>query len=185
MENLEDKLYSIMDKMNDIQYGFVDSNKNIYPEDEKDWDNQFQQKYFLQSPEKLMKTKYGVCWDQVELERYYLQQENIKCNSYFIVNYDGKIFPTHTFILVEGGNECFWIEHSWKPYRGIHKFPTLIKALEDIGNKFNNMLERKYAIKNQETKAYQYEQPNFNIDGPTFFKHCEKGVLMENGNSRK
>lgn len=176
--DLEKKLSSIMEKMEEIQYGFVDDHKNIYPAHDKDWDNHFQEKYLLQSPQTLIKTKYGVCWDQVELERYYLQKKNMKASSYFIINYDGKIFPTHTFILVESENECFWIEHSWEPYRGIHKFSSLSKCLEDIINKFNNMLERKYAIKNRETKIYRYEIPKFNIDASSFVKHCEAGTMI-------
>ena len=88
MKNVEEQLKLVLDKMNDIKYGFVDNNKNIYPEDKDDWDNNFGIKYHLQDPKTLINTKYGVCWDQVELERYYLKSKKLNFKSYFIVNYD-------------------------------------------------------------------------------------------------
>lgn len=175
MSSLEKQLELIINKMNDIKYGFAFDIKNIYPYNEKNWDNDFQKKYFLQSPETLIKTKYGVCWDQVELERYYLETNNIKCNSYFIINYDGKIFPTHTFIIVNDEINYYWLEHSWEPYRGIKKYKSLNEALLCIENKFNNMIKSKYNISNDYTVIYEYIKPSYNITAQTFCKHCESG----------
>lgn len=175
MSKLEKQLQLIINQMNDIEYGFADESENIYPDDEKNWDNNFQSKYFLQSPETLIKTKYGVCWDQVELERYYLEANNIKCNSYFIVNYDGKIFPTHTFVIVNDETNYYWLEHSWEPYRGIHKYKSLNDVLLCIKNNFNHMIKNKYNISNNDTIIYEYKKPNYNIKAQEFFKHCESG----------
>ena len=87
MKNVEEQLKLVLDKMNDIKYGFVDNNKNIYPEDKDDWDNNFGIKYHLQDPKTLINTKYGVCWDQVELERYYLKSKKL----------NGRIKPSFFF----------------------------------------------------------------------------------------
>ena len=35
MSQLEEQLQLIINKMNDIEYGFADENENIYPDDEK------------------------------------------------------------------------------------------------------------------------------------------------------
>lgn len=179
MNKVKDKLQLVLNKMDNIKYGFIDSNCNIYPDNEDDWDNNFQNKYFLQPPEELIKTKHGVCWDQVELERYYLEQDNIECNSYFIVNYDGKIFPTHTFMLVNQKNNYYWLEHAWEPYRGIHQYQNLNDALLDIKDKFNKMLTNQYNINNNETVIYQYQKPSYNIPALSFFEHCELGQKVE------
>ena len=54
--------------MNDIEYGFKDQNgKNIIYDKEK-WNNEFYDFYYLQTPNELLKTKCGVCWDQDELK---------------------------------------------------------------------------------------------------------------------
>jgi len=172
---IEKILQLILEKMKDINYGFVDNNKNIYPDNEENW-NKYGKDYILQSPETLLNSKHGVCWDQVELERYYLEKNNIKFSSYFIVNYDNKIFPTHTFIIVKNKDKLFWIEYSWKPHRGIHEYNTLNDALKDIKNKFDEMIKSKYNINNNETIIYEYKKPNYNISSIEFFKHCEKGI---------
>ena len=187
MKNVEEQLKLVLDKMNDIKYGFVDNNKNIYPEDKDDWDNNFGIKYHLQDPKTLINTKYGVCWDQVELERYYLKSKKLNFKSYFIVNYDGKIFPTHTFIILNDENKYYWLEHSWEPHRGIHKFETLTEALKHIKKQFENMLKNNYGINNNKTIIYEYKKPDYNIDSLTFFKHCESGikVLLNENNIEK
>ena len=184
MNEFEKYLKSILNNMKDIKYGFADKDKNIYPDDEKNWDNNFQTKYFLQAPKTLIKTKYGVCWDQVELERYFLEQENIRYNSYFIINYDGKIFPTHTFIIANDETNYYWIEHSWEPHRGIHKYKSLNEALLSVKNKFDNMIKKKYNIHNDYTTIYEYTKPKYNITANEFFKHCESGNKVENASIR-
>ena len=85
----------IMDIMNDIKYGYLDINGNIHYVIDKD----FGSLYKLQSPRETLNNKVGVCWDQVELERYLFDKKNIKFNTYFIVYYSDNICPTHTFLI--------------------------------------------------------------------------------------
>ena len=76
-----------MDIMNDIKYGYLDINGNIHYVIDKD----FGSLYKLQSPGETLNNKVGVCWDQVELERYLFDKKNIKFNTYFIVYYSDNI----------------------------------------------------------------------------------------------
>ena len=128
---MKNELQEILNKLDDIKYGFVSIDKNIYQDDSKDWDKNFSKLYRLQSPEELIKNKYGVCWDQVELERYYLTQNNIEAKSYFIIAYAKMQEPTHTFIVVKS-DKYYWLEHSWELYRGIHEYETLKELLFDV-----------------------------------------------------
>jgi len=171
------KLKIVMDKMNSIDYGFIDSDKNIYPDNDEDWDNSFSKLYRLQILNGLEKTKYGVCWDQVELERYYLNEMGIKSKSYFIVSYDGKIYPTHTFIVVNDNYKYYWLEHSWEPYRGIHEFNDVDELLTDVKSKFIKMCINK-GISTNEIVIYEYVEPVNNLDCLEFFKHCESGKIV-------
>lgn len=171
---MKNRLQKIMDKMNEIQYGY----KDIYPDNDENWDNNFQNYYHLQSPNELLKTKFGVCWDQVELERYYFKQNNINCMSYFIVEYDGKEYPTHTFMVVQEDNKYFWFEHSWEPYRGIHEYSTLKLLLLDVKDKFNKMLKKRN-ISIEEVVIYEYSEPNSNLNSEQFFNHCEHGMKIK------
>lgn len=77
----------IMNIMNDIKYGYLDLNGNIHYVIDED----FGSLYKLQSPNETLNNKVGVCWDQVELERYLFDKKTIKFNTYFIVYYSDNI----------------------------------------------------------------------------------------------
>ena len=168
------KLEEILNKMNDINYGFIDNNKNIYPDDLDDFDKSFGKLYYLQSPEELMKSKYGVCWDQVELERYYLEKENIKFKSYFIIAYDNMQEPTHTFIVIDDDNKYYWIEHSWQIHKGIHEYRLLDELLNDVKNKFEISIHNEN-IGKYEISIFEYLKPKYHINCIEFMNHCENG----------
>lgn len=171
-----DNINNIMKKMNKIKYGFIDKNKNIY-QDYENWDNSFSLKYHLQSPQELLKNEYGVCWDQVELERYLFEKQNIKVKTYFIISYDEKIYPTHTFLTYELNNKYYWFEHSWEPYRGVKEYQNEKELIDDVENKFNNMLKNK-KIKNN-IYIYEYSKPEYGINSNQFIKYCEKNKLIK------
>ena len=154
------KLDLIMKKMEEIKY--TDNT-----------DSDFSKNYRLKSPEEVINDKNGVCWDQVELERFYFEKDNINCTSYFIVEYDNKEFPTHTFMVVKDKNNYYWFEHSWEPYRGIHVYKSLNDLLTDVKNKFckNRDINR--------TLIYKYQKPQYGISGEEFFNHCENGIKID------
>ena len=161
---------NIIDELNKIEYGWIDKNKNIY----KEVNNLFSDNYILQSPEQVIKNKVGVCWDQVELERYLFEKENIKFNTFFIVHYDNDKCPTHTFLIYEKNNKYYWFEHSWKVFKGIHEYKRELEALKDIKEKFiKNELNNKYNPMN--LCIYKYSKPRYGISCLEFYKHCEKG----------
>lgn len=171
---MEKILDSVMNKMNEINYGYNLNDKNIYPESDEEWFNDFARQYYLQSPNEVINSKMGVCWDQVELERYYFEKEELECQSYFIVEYDGVEYPTHTFMIVTLNEKYYWFEHSWEPYRGIKVFDTLESALLDVKMKFIEMLKNRN-ISNEEVVIYKYDKPIYGIGSNEFFKHCESG----------
>ena len=61
---------NIMNELNKIEYGWIDKNNNKYNE----VNNLFSDNYILQSPEQVIENKIGICWDQVELERYLFEK---------------------------------------------------------------------------------------------------------------
>lgn len=161
----------IMELMNDIEYGWVDKDKNIY----LDTSEGFSSNYALQSPEEILKTKTGVCWDQVELERYYFSQTNIPFKTYFMCYYDNDRCPTHTFLIYEKNNNYYWFEHSWKKYIGIHESNDLKELLEDIRSKFIEM-EVKDKFNKNNMMLYEYIKPSYGLSVEEFYKHCEAGL---------
>lgn len=159
--------FEIMELMNKIEYGWVDKNGNKHIMDENFSDN-----YKLQSPKEVIKNQIGVCWDQVEFERYYFKGTNFDIRTYFLVHYDNDKCPTHTFLTFEKNGKYYWLEHSWKKFRGIHEYSSLKELLFDVRQKFikyelnNNYQDDNLVIR-------EYKRPKYNISVAEFYSHCE------------
>ena len=67
--------------MEKIEYGWIDKNNNKHYK----LDQSFSSDYILQNPKEMIKNQIGVCWDQVELERYYFKANDWNIKTYFIV----------------------------------------------------------------------------------------------------
>ena len=63
-------LNEVLLKMKDIEYGYLYQGEDISETED------LAKYYTLNSPEKTIKDKMGVCWDQVELERKYFNELN-------------------------------------------------------------------------------------------------------------
>ncbi len=158
--------------MNNISYGWVSKNKEIRGNTNTNFFNDF----LFQTPKELIKSKIGICWEQVELERYYLQHNNWDLKTYFIV-YNSHECPTHTFLTFKKANLYYWFEHSWEEYAGIHTYDTLEKLLTDVKNKFvKSMLKNKCNI--SKLALYEYSKPKKHINVTDFFTHCEQGINL-------
>ena len=164
----------VMELMKDIKYGWVDKDNNKYIDDFE----LFSEKYILQSPTDVIKNKVGVCWDQVELERYYFKPNAWNIKTFFLVHYDGDKCPTHTFLTFEKDNKHYWFEHSWEIFRGIHEYNTEKELLLDVRNKFIQYdLNNNYVPKN--LALHQYTKPKYHISVQAFFNHCDSGEYID------
>ena len=160
--------YEIMDLMNNIEYGWLDK----FNVKHSKVDNDFSDNYILQSPQEVIENKTGVCWDQVELQRYYFNNWNIK--TYFLVHYDNANCPTHTFLTFDKGNKVYWFEHSWEKHRGIHEYNSIKKLLFDVRDKFIKD-ELNHKFNKQNLVLREYRQPKSHITVQEFYSHCENG----------
>ena len=160
-------------KMSPIQYGWVDRDGAKHTDM-----THFAEKYMLQTPDQLLESQLGVCWDQVELQRKLFANADIDGRSFFMVHYDQDKCPTHTFILFERNNKVFWHEHAWVAFRGLHEYDNLKAAISDIRSKFiNNELGDEYNPQN--LVIYEYDAPKGSLSCLNFYKHCEKGKQIQ------
>ena len=166
--------FEIMDLMKDIEYGWVDKNNNKHSV----VDETYSDNYILQSPNEVIKNKIGVCWDQVELERYYFKGNDWNIKTYFLVHYDGDKCPTHTFLTFEKNNKYYWFEDSWERFRGIHEYQSLKELLFDIRDKFI-----KYELDNdfvpENLVLHEYKKPKYHISVQEFYNHCDCGTYID------
>lgn len=168
------------DEMKDIEYGYPDkNNKNMMHTDPDSFDNEnrFIRLYKLLSPAQMKKCKCGVCFDQVEYEREYLEKHGVSVESYFM-GYEKHYndMPTHTFIVINDNGKYIWYEHSWYDYRGIHTYSTIEDLMSDIADKFMN---------NDTTNidslvCVPYTKPKYGLSYNDFIKHATAIRNVEN-----
>lgn len=176
MNNCVDEIMKILDT---IEYGYKDEYGFNIVNDTNKWDLEFSKFYKLLSPKELLESKCGVCWDQVELERYLFNQYNIDINTYFIYIDDNKGLPSHTFLTFNIDNNIYWFEHSWYTYKGIHKYDNLDSLLDDITNKF--IISRQEEIdSNTKYKVYiyKYNRPKYSINCDEFYTYINSQELV-------
>ena len=163
----------IINLMKNIDYGWINNKKKTYLFDET-----FINNYKLQTPQETINNQIGICWDQVELERYYFRVNDWNIKTYFIVHYDNDKCPTHTFLTYKKNDKFYWFEHSWERFRGIHEYNTEKDLLLDIKNKFINYeLNNIYQSKN--LVLYEYKKPKYHISVQEFYNHCENGKIIK------
>lgn len=178
VKKMEQKINNIMNLMDSIEYGFKDENgKNIINTNPQKWDDEFYKFYYLQTPDELLKSKCGVCWDQVELERKLFQDNNIKFKTYFIYMVDHDMLPSHTFLTYENNNKYYWFEHSWSAYKGVHEYKSELELLLDV--KKNFMKEHNYVSENCFLYIYEYQKPKKHITCDEFYQYIETQKLMK------
>lgn len=174
------KANEIMKIMDSINYGYIDDKGiNIFENSEDNVKNIFSKKYRLMSPEKLLNKKYGICWDQVELERKLFEENNMNITTYFIYIDDNSNLPSHTFLVYYENNKYYWFEHSWQDEKGIHEYNFLNDLLNDVEEKFIQSRKEKLD-KTHTSHIYKYNKPKFNISCNEFYEHIYKQEKVYN-----
>lgn len=157
-------LNAVMKKMDEIQYGWLDIHDNLHI---NTIDN-IQKLYRVSSIEEILTNKVGICFDQVELERYILGEE---CNttSYTIIHPN----MSHAFLALEKDRKWIYFEHSSSKNKGIYYFDSKEDLLEFTPNSF----AKSHHIKNT-SRIMQLEYPP--LAPNTTFEEIKSIVLKEN-----
>lgn len=169
---------TVEDLYNDItniEYGWMDkyNNKNYKINREAIKDG-----YVLQSPQELYKNKIGICWDQVEFERYYLEEMKIPCYSYMIY-YDGEVKNrVHTFLTYKKNDKYYWFEHAWGNYKGLHEYNTEKEIFERVKQIFETE-ELEEGYQKERIYLYKYSKPSYGINYEKYITHCLNGEKIE------
>ncbi len=164
----------IMECLETIEYGFKDENGfNIY-KDQKRWDENFEEFYYLQSPDELKKSQCGTCWEQVELERKLFEDYGYEVKTYFICTYADNGAPCHTFLVYEENNLFYWFEHSWDEYKGIHEYKDLNELLLDVKSNFIKSYEEFKGM----TFVTRYDQPPYHLKCSEVYEYMEHQELL-------
>ena len=172
---MEKKLLSILDKMKEIEYGFVDDYGIIHRKSSKEF---FINNYKLQTIEDTLKYKIGTCWEQVELVRYYLESEKIPVDTYIIIYNDDSKIARHTIVVVKDNNKFYWMENSWKQNNNSIEFNNLDDLLNTIVNLFPSMYKI-YDFDKSKIEIYKYDKPEVGLSFNEFTEYCRKQTKID------
>ncbi len=143
--------------------------------------------YSLQSPEELMESKLGICWDRTELYRdYFKNMTNLKYETYYLLYEDGKGCPSHTILVYYNQNKVYWFEPMFQDkdcyYSGIHEYNHLNDLLSDfkviwIKNAIiSRIIPKNYNDNN--ILIYRYDKPKYHINGYEMREHINNSQLI-------
>lgn len=152
-----------------IYYGYVGKNGKIYKQQDNDeWNNDWLNEYIVQDGESLIQSHYGNCWDQVELERKWFDENNYQFKTIFMWFEENKPnnFPTHTFLVFKKDNKSYWFENSFGQYKGIHKFDTEESLIEYVKECHLEYAMQTCILTKQDRQCisyYEYKKPEPNL----------------------
>ena len=155
--NTPEDLYKFMAK--NIKYGFYSSlDHNTHTRQELGdelYERLLFYSYYLQKPEELLTNKFGICYDQVELERKWFLEHNYLVKTYYTP------YHNHTFLVFSDGKKYSIFERSIKKFNGIHTRNSLEEVLAYYS---------KLQLKNDKLQLYEYDNVPF---GCNFFEFLD------------
>lgn len=162
--------------INNITYGFLGTNGKRYDNpDSEEWNDWYDQS-FIQSGEEVLKSKTGICWDQVELERLWFSKHNYEFVTVFIwfsVDYVNS-YPTHSFLLYKDNNKWNWFENAFFDCTGIHEYNSKEDAIKSVKDKFMyNALINGWAKPEDEKyiMTREYNKPKDDLNVQDYLNH--------------
>ena len=150
--------------MNRIDYGYIDKDGKIRKEIIEE---EFYNKWYLQSPDELLESKIGVCWDQVELER-----ELLKDYSTFTIYIEFENGKSHSFLIFRLDDKVYWFENSYMSYRGIH---GPFNRIEDIIKIVIGHIKREEDGNSSLLIVTKYDKPEYGITCQEYMDFCKGG----------
>lgn len=128
----------LMDFMNiNIEYGWIDKFGDKHLNNLKG----FRENYRISSINEILETGLGTCIEQAKLIKFFFDKVGLENNLYCHRSYEteenfDKEVRMHCFVLFKYNDSWYHFEHSNRPKRGIHKYESIEKAIEEITSGF-------------------------------------------------
>ena len=167
--NTPTELFQFM--KSNFKFGYV-SNGKVFIDDNFD---EMEKNYKLSLPSQLLKNKRGVCWDFVEFERAFFEENDYKFKTYAIVGDNG---PLHTFLVYKSKNDFYYFEYAWEYNSGIYKYKNLNELLKGVFNKMKEFRQLKNSSFNN-PRIIEYKKISSNLSFNDYKKTMLNGVQMK------
>lgn len=159
-----------------IQYGFVGKNGKVYLDDNSDEWNDWYEQCIVQTAEEVINTKVGTCFDQVELERLWFDNNNYETKTFFVWFEIDEVnnYPTHSFLVFKNNDKWYWFENAFADFRGIHEFDSLDDAIDYVVKQHFEYIVREKIAKEEDEKlltVYEYPKLNKHLTVDEYIEH--------------
>lgn len=161
-------------KLKYFDYGITIDERNVNPDD-----GAFMHYYHYLSPEEFMENKCGVCWDYVSFQSWYFKTHlsRYKFKNYYIELRDNER-STHTFTILNLGDEYLYFEMAYYSVRGIY-------VSNNLENIFNWILHHMISDKGYTQCFYTLrefkEYINYGCDAITYMDDMNKMPIVKTG----
>ena len=169
------ELFEFMQK--NVTYGYLSKDSKLHHFYDQDFNDDWYNKYILQSAEEVINNKVGNCWDQVELERQWFEENGYIVKTFYeMIKLDYEnIYPTHSFLVFKDkeNDNWYWFENADFNNRGIHKFDNIDSLLKYQIDKYMELL-RTFNIKDIELEHFiitKFEKPKKNSSAEEYINH--------------
>ena len=128
MGMIYDVVFDINNKLNSYSYGMRIGDKIVDPEDKTLYDRN----YRTMSPGLFDKLKGGICYDYVAFQDFFLKSHGCHGEIYFIEIIEP--YMTHTFSIVEDGDDIIYFESAFLKLQGVYRAKTIDEICSFIIN---------------------------------------------------
>ena len=161
----------LLDSMKDFKIGYSDRKGNYY----RVLDDSFLDNYYLQKPLDAINSKIGLSFDQVEVERYYLNKMDVSFRTYYLLYQDSELGPAHSFLLYRDNKKYYWLENAWYKYRGVHEYNSKEEAFIDISRKFSKTIKN---FKKEKLKLFEFDKPRYGTSYERYKNNAITGHII-------
>ncbi len=161
-----------------LTYGVVDKKGNkIFDSNLDEFQEACNNDWILQSPQQILDSGVGHCYDQVEVERAWFAQKGYNFFTFWISAYQPEIENSgfsHTYLVFEDNNKWYLFEHADASFRGIYEFDNIKDAV-----KFQADHQVDYAKQIVQPKSgysvciKQFDKPQVNINMQQYLQHID------------
>ena len=163
-----------MDK--NFDYGILDRKTNKVYKNNDALAPECQKMWILSTPQEIIKSMVGTCWDMVEFERHFFSKNNYSFHTFFIWFKCKRInnYPTHTYLVYQDkvSKKWCWFEYSDFANRGIQEFNSILDAVQTQKQK---MIAFAKSIRKSKTDASKIEIMEYNTPP----SHCDFDGFIE------
>ena len=164
---------------NNIKYGFIaEKDGKIYSPEQEGWGTGEQPVQKLQNPEEILKSGYGTCWEQTELEKQWFVKNNFEFKTFLLMfgeNISQKN-PAHTLLTYKKNNKWYWLENTLDGHNGIYEFDNQNDLIEHVKEILINNALNNGATENdvKAYKVYDYDVPAYGCSVDKFIEQIKK-----------